>query len=273
MKFTTAAILPLLSVASASCLHGTSLLPRSAHGVVDVSTFNYTGTGGPLTWHGLDGENSACAEGKRQSPIVIETDDIDYARAGSVRFHIPKVEEAEFENLGTTLEVVMTNGSLVTADGAYKLSQFHFHTPSEHRIDDEYYPMEVHFVFESSAGSIAVVGFVFELSQFGYSTPLFDSVFAHLSDITTPGTYTKTSQLDFSELTTHLSSHGIYQYRGSLTTPPCSEGVSWFLSTEPLPVNVQTYNAVKKVIKFNARYTQGTLGQDNLLDVAAKQLD
>lgn len=144
-----ASILSFATAVSASCLHGTSLLPRSADGIVDVNSFNYTNTGGPLNWHGLDSANSACAAGNRQSPIVIETDDIDYASAKDVHFHVPSVNEAKFENLGSGLEVVLTNGTLTTKQGSYKLSQFHFHTPSEHRINDEYYPMEVHFVFES----------------------------------------------------------------------------------------------------------------------------
>ncbi|KAJ5109984.1 hypothetical protein N7532_002629 [Penicillium argentinense] len=269
----TASILPFLTLASASCLRGTSLLPRSADGTVDINHYNYTNTGGPLNWYGLDKDNTACATGKHQSPIVIETDDIDYANSNSVHFHVPSAVEAKFENLGSGLEVVLTNGTLVTKAGSYKLAQFHFHTPSEHRINDEYYPMETHFVFENSAGAIAVIGFVFELSQFGYSTPLFDSVFAHIDDIAAPGTYTKTGHLDFSALTAHLNTHGIYQYEGSLTTPPCSESVVWYLSTEPLPLNVQSYNAVKHVLKFNARYTQNALGQDNLLEVAAKELN
>jgi carbonic anhydrase len=111
------------------------------------------------------------------------------------------------------------------------------------------------------------------MSQYGYSTPLFDSVFAHIDDIAAPGTYTKTGHMDFTALTAHLNTHGIYQYDGSLTTPPCSESVAWFLSTEPLPLNVQSFNAVKKILKFNARYTQNALGQDNLLEVAAKELN
>ncbi|CAG8928792.1 unnamed protein product [Penicillium salamii] len=266
-------ILSLLTAVSASCLHGTSLKPRSADGTVDVNTFNYTNTGGPLTWYGLDEKNSACSTGKHQSPIDIVTNDIEYASTSDVHFHVPSADNAKFENLGSGLEVVLTNGTLTTESGSYKLAQFHFHTPSEHRINEEYYPMEVHFVFENAAGSIAVVGFVFELSQFGYSTPLFDSVFAHIDDIATPGTYTMTDSLDFTGITRHLNSHGIYQYTGSLTTPPCSEDVAWFISTEPLPVNVQSYNAVKHVLKYNARFTQNALGQDNLLEVAAAELN
>jgi carbonic anhydrase len=291
MKFALS-VLPLVVAVSASCLHGTSLLRRSADGTVDVNAYNYTNAGGPLNWYGLNKEkNFACSQGKRQSPIDLVTDDIDYATAESLRFNVPNADNAKFENLGSGLEVVLTNGTLVTSKGSYQLAQFHFHTPSEHRVNEEYFPMEVHFVFENScmsqscspvlisiltlilAGDIAVVGFLFQLSQFGYSTPLFDSVFAHIEDVATPGTYTKTGALNFAALTKHLKSHGIYEYSGSLTTPPCSENVAWFISTEPLPLNVQSYNAVKKVLKFNARYTQNALGQDNLLEVAAKSLN
>jgi carbonic anhydrase len=111
-----------------------------------------------------------------------------------------------------------------------------------------------------------------ELSAFGFTTPLFDSVLAHLDDITEPGAYTTTDSLDFSGVIDHFYKHGIYTYSGSLTTPPCSEEVLWLISTEPLPINVQQYLAVKKVLKFNARYTQNALGQSNLLEVAAKEL-
>jgi carbonic anhydrase len=124
----------------------------------------------------------------------------------------------------------------------------------------------------SKGGSIAVLGFLLQLSPFGYTTPLFDSVFAHLDAITQPGTFTQTGPLDFSGIINHLNTHGIYEYSGSLTTPPCSESVPWVISTEPLPINVQTYNAVKAILKFNARYTQNNLGQSNLLENAAAEL-
>lgn len=153
-----AAILPLLTAATASCIRGTSLYPRSADGVVEVNPFNYTGTGGPLNWYGLDEkENSACAKGNRQSPINIVTNDIGYASAKNVHFHIPSADDIKFENLGSGLEVVLTNGTLITNNGYYKLAQFHFHTPSEHRVNDEYYPMEVHFVFENAGKQTAQI--------------------------------------------------------------------------------------------------------------------
>lgn len=148
MKFAT--VLPFISAVSASCLHGTSLMPRAADGTVDINSYNYTNEGGPLNWYGLDSANSACAKGKFQSPINIVTDEIDYAKANGVHFHVPAADNAKFENLGSGLEVVLTNGTLAANGTKYTLAQFHFHTPSEHRINDEHYPMETHFVFENA---------------------------------------------------------------------------------------------------------------------------
>jgi carbonic anhydrase len=150
MKF-VAAILPLIASATASCLYGTSLMPRAADGTVPTITYNYTYTGGPLNWYGLDeSKNSACAKGMYQSPIVIYTNEIQYAAAGSVNFSVPVADNAKFENLGFYLEVVLPNGTLSTPLGTYSLVQFHFHVPSEHRINDEHFPMEARFVFETS---------------------------------------------------------------------------------------------------------------------------
>ena len=150
MKVAVTALSLLVAVASSSCIHGTSLYRRSADGNVDVNSFNYTATGGPLNWYGMDKKNSACATGNRQSPIVIDTDVIKHAKKGSVKFTVPKADGLKFENLGSGLEVVLTNGTLDADGGTYKLAQFHFHTPSEHRVNEEYYPMECHFVFEDA---------------------------------------------------------------------------------------------------------------------------
>ncbi|KAJ5456095.1 uncharacterized protein N7458_003678 [Penicillium daleae] len=120
---------------------------------------------------------------------------------------------------------------------------------------------------------IAVVGFNIQLSESVYSTPLFCSVFDHLDDISSPGTSTETGTLDFSGLVAHLNEYAIYQYSGSLTTPPCTEGVAWYVSAEPLALDVRSYNRIKRVLKFNSRYTQNALGRDNLLEIAAAMLN
>lgn len=136
-------------LASASCIHGTSLHKREElpGGTVKVSDFGYTGLIGPLNWAGLAAENSACATSKVQSPINID-DTISLATEAPV-INIPSVEAAEFENLGTTVEVIV-NGTTTFAGTDFTLKQFHFHTPSEHRIAEEYFPLEIHMVHEAA---------------------------------------------------------------------------------------------------------------------------
>lgn len=131
---------------NANCLHGTSLLRRE-EGKVKVSDFGYTGLQGPLNWAGLSEKNSACASSSIQSPINIDKS-IELAKVAP-KITIESVEEAEFENLGSTVEVIV-NGTTVVGDKDFRLKQFHFHTPSEHRINEEYYPLEMHMVHEAA---------------------------------------------------------------------------------------------------------------------------
>jgi len=74
--------------------------------------------------------------------------------------------------------------------------------------------------------------------------------------------------LDLSQITWHLESTPLREYSGSLTTPPCKEGVGFLIAEIPLPVNAASFNALKKVLKFNSRFTQGTLGEANLIEKA-----
>ncbi|KAJ5233499.1 uncharacterized protein N7469_005265 [Penicillium citrinum] len=235
------------------------------------SSFGYTGLEGPLNWYGLDRKhNGLCAKGRYQSPININSE--IHSGRGGISIQIPSAS-ADFENLGTTVEVALSNGLLFTPTGRYNLAQFHFHTPSEHRIHEEEYPLEVHFVFKNPAGRVAVVGFVFEITENRRGNALFENIFSQVHKIASPGTSVRLNRLMFGDLAAHLESNPVYQYSGSLTTPPCTEGVSWFVSSKPLALSTKMFNAIKHVLKFNARYTQNALGEKNLLEVAASELD
>lgn len=134
---------------TASCLHGTSLLPRQVdeEGRVEVSNFGYTGELGPTNWAAIDPANIACATSSVQSPINIDQSIALAAEPPTIRFQ--NVREAEFENLGSTVEVVV-NGTTIIGGKEFTLQQFHFHTPSEHRIGEEYFPAEMHMVHEAA---------------------------------------------------------------------------------------------------------------------------
>ena len=236
--------------------------------------------------------------------------DVELSRVSPSNLLVPSVTQlfysvfsgAPFENLGSTVEVVV-NGTATYNGTTYSLKQYHFHTPSEHRINGEYYPLEVrqtcaidlvvhahirpqmHLVHQSSGGKILVIGILFDV-DFAFTTSLVTSTILNLQSvrapqlvvlfrdltaerlqITTPGTQTKTGPLEFEEIIANIARGKLYQYTGSLTTPPCTEGVQWLVLATPQPLNVDSYNALKKVLKFNARYTQNTLGQTNVLQL------
>ncbi len=166
------------STASATCLHGLSMFKRAAgseSGTVDVSTFGYGPENGPFNWASLAPENEACRAGLNQSPINIGTEVLpgNLTRRDAKRDVIihkracvnetssdatigaaadrPVVDIPDqsvvFENLGTTIEVVV-NGTTTFNGADFRLVQFHMHTPSEHHINDEFYPLEVHMVHQ-----------------------------------------------------------------------------------------------------------------------------
>ncbi|KAK1230819.1 hypothetical protein PQX77_006091 [Marasmius sp. AFHP31] len=267
-SLTILAVTSFSQLAHASCLHGTSLLRRQVHGdKVEVSSFGYDDETGPLLWAGMNPNNTACHAGNNQSPIVLDASIPD---APTVDMTIQSVHEAEIENLGSTLEVIGLNGTTTFQDKPYFLKQFHFHTPSEHRIDSEYYPLEMHMVHESADGNFVVVAVLYEVSDV-YNSEFLLRVTENLSSVQEPGSIGKTGALDLSALSDELRTKPKYHYVGSLTTPPCREGVNFLVVKEPFTVDVKTYNAMKKVMKFNARYTQNVLGRDNLLELAAAQ--
>lgn len=116
-------IFSLLITATASQIHDNGV--ETISNIPDHSnSFGYTGLEGPLNWYGLDRKhNGLCAKGRHQSPINI--DSTIHSSRGGISIQIPNAK-AEFENLGTTVEVALSNGLLSTPDGRYKLAQFHF---------------------------------------------------------------------------------------------------------------------------------------------------
>ncbi|TDZ21178.1 Carbonic anhydrase [Colletotrichum orbiculare MAFF 240422] len=310
----------------ASCAYGTHLDPRAEGGKVKVNTFSYTGGNGPLNWVALDpAVNALCATGKTQSPIDMTAGAFNTLPGSTINLQIPDMAEGtEFENLGTTVEVIAKGGSMQVGGSNFTLQQFHFHLPSEHLDDGKSMAMEMHMVFEGANQEIAVIGTYIDVEQgaAGADAPVtgapapenkterrskmsrrlaFDAqaaqpakaipamtlnpfkaeaapsnllatVFSSLDAIKEPGSVTKTGALNMQEVVTLLSAGNFQSYMGSLTTPPCSEGVQWLVSTQRLKVQPQTFNAVRDVIGFNARFPQNAPGQENILQVAQKSV-
>jgi carbonic anhydrase len=134
------------------CLHNHGRNLQAGPGSVPISNFSYIGVTGPLGWAGLNPANVKCSTANVQSPINIEHVVVPLSKTHP-QLSIPNVKSAEFENLGSTVEVVI-NGTAIFEGKTYSLKQYHFHTPAEHLIDAQFYPMEVHFVNIASGKSL-----------------------------------------------------------------------------------------------------------------------
>lgn len=117
-------------------------------------------------------------------------------------------------------------------------------------------------------GSFVVLGLLFDVSEL--STPLISDLAKEVSKISEPGSVTETGPLDMTAIIKHLETTPLRQYSGSLTTPPCKEGITFLIADQPLPMNPASFNSMKKVLKFNSRFTQGSLGEPNLIEKALK---
>ena len=120
-----------------------------------------------------------------------------------------------------------------------------------------------------NSSSILVLAVVFQLTT-GEGLPFIDSIVAGLPNVTVPGTNITIGEIDLTPVITALTNSSLnnFVYAGSLTTPPCSEGVTFLIPNLPIPITVGQYNALKSVIKFNSRYTQNALGDGNLLQIS-----
>ncbi|QDS77878.1 hypothetical protein FKW77_000379 [Venturia effusa] len=229
----------MLAVANATCmghLHRHAANQKTA----EVSKFGYSGAVGPLLWQTLTEENSACEKGENRSPINIDSS-IQKAICAP-KIHIPQIERAEFENLGTTIEVIV-NGTTEFANKTFSLKQFHFHSPSEHCIDEEFFPLEMHMVHQFADGNFIVLGLLFDVSQL--STPLIDDLAKKVSKISEPGSITAAGPLDMAAIIKHFETTPLRQYSGSLTTPPCREGITFLIAEQPLPINPSSFNSIR----------------------------
>jgi carbonic anhydrase len=216
----------------------------------------YEGENGPQAWGKLKPEFNVCAIGKRQSPIAIKDDATLQGPAEAVQFHYTPSTGTVVNN-GHTIQVNLEGDNSITVrNSTYKLLQFHFHTPSEEMINTKRFAMVAHLVHKNEAGQLAVVAVLLEV---GEPNPLIDTVWTYMPLDTNDQVRMPAGLIDMNEILP--ADQRYYQYFGSLTTPPCTEGVLWMVMKQPLRISPEQFHLFSQQFPFNARPVQAVNGR------------
>ncbi|KXS09963.1 carbonic anhydrase [Gonapodya prolifera JEL478] len=245
---------------------------RKRNNAAPTLPWSYEGSAGPAFWGSLNPNYTSCSSGKRQSPINFTPNEKISVDAPFELWYPQSFDEVEVENLGATVEVaVPADTAFLKRDNVkYSLVQFHVHTPSEtsphhprptlqHHVQDKHYPSEVHFVHRNPANpaDLHVVGLFLNRGT-PYAEGLTGWLDEWINNVPArKGEHTKVKDFPIGGAAKVLLSSGpFWQYEGSLTTPPCSEGVRWVVANKPLPVDETMLAAVDSLVPFSSRFTQ-----------------
>ncbi len=218
--------------------------------------WSYSGASGPERWGTLEKDYSSCAVGKRQSPIDIEDDLAAKADLPPIEFHYRPAELKIIDN-GHSIQIDYEPGSFINVgDRRYELVQFHFHKPSEERLNGKAYDMVAHLVHRDRDGKLAVIAV---LLTKGSSNSLIGTLWENIprqkGSEQAPGI-----RIDATDLIPKSAAY--YTFAGSLTTPPCSEGVTWFVLRNPMTLSADQLARFSRSYAMNARPVQPLNGRE-----------
>lgn len=216
--------------------------------------WDYAGDNGPDAWGRMKPEFNKCSTGQRQSPIDIRGG--ISVQLEPIQFDY-RVSPFKVIDNGHTVQVNLPPGNAITVLGRrYELLQFHFHRPSEERINGRQFDMVAHLVHKDAEGRLAVVAVLLERG--GAGQPLVQAVWNALP-LEKGEEQAAPAPMDLNKLLPEDRRY--YTYMGSLTTPPCSEGVLWMVMKTPLPVTPEQIDIFARLYPMNARPVQQVAGR------------
>lgn len=226
-----------------------------------------------VSWNydNTDDWGNLCAIGKEQSPIdIVDASSLSLAPP-VFNYHHSSVS-VEHRDYALRVNTRTAGNTMTFKDKTYEFKQFHFHQASEHLVDGTSYVMEMHLVHEDSAGNIAVVG-VLLLAGSAEDSPIASIIEALLTSAPdmgdkTNGEHTLKHPIDLNLLLP--KSRNLWTYQGSLTTPPCTEGVDWLIMCEPMTMPQQQLTVFMNAYPQNARPVQ-SLGKRNVYYVRSSK--
>lgn len=215
--------------------------------------WSYEGETGPSHWAELDPLNSACANGTEQSPINIQKAQVtEKLKRKNLDIHYIPSAFSIVNNGHTVQGNIQEEGNSIVLNGkTYTLAQFHFHTPSEHLINGNSYDMELHLVHKSADGQLAVLG---ALIKEGKKNTVLEQTWNAIPKEKTTEGINVPEPIDLIHILP--KNQHTYQYKGSLTTPPCSEGVQWVVFKQPIEMSREQINTFRQIFPDNHRPIQ-----------------
>jgi carbonic anhydrase len=218
--------------------------------------WSYEGENGPQNWGKLKPEFNLCALGKRQSPINIEESATLQGPAEPLQFNYTPSSGTVVNN-GHTIQVDLSGDNTLTVRGStYKLLQFHFHTPSEEQVNYRNSAMVAHLVHKNNEGQLAVVAVLLDP---GVANALIDKVWTYMPLDTNDRVRMPLGLIDMNELLPKDQRY--FQFIGSLTTPPCTEGVLWMVMKQPTQLSREQIRMFQQLFPSNARPVQPVNGR------------
>jgi carbonic anhydrase len=225
---------------------------KKSHGAAHAGTvhWEYEGAMGPDNW----GKHFAtCGAGKSQSPVDIKA---PFEKAAVAIKPDYKSGALKLLNNGHTIQVNVPPGStLKVGDESYDLVQFHFHRPSEEKIDGKPMDMVAHLVHKSASGKLAVIGVL--MRESAAPNKALWAIWKHMPKAEGPEQVVQGVSLNPAQLLPESPAH--WSYEGSLTTPPCTEGVRFFIMKNPIGIQKEMIDSFP--FKMNARPVQPLNGR------------
>lgn len=231
---------------------------------VEHAHWSYAGKTGPSQWAALAPDNTLCKAGRQQSPIDLHAAQARALAQHDAAIHYGKVA-GHLLNNGHTLQfdVAGESGNAVVFQGReHRLDQFHFHAPSEHRLDAKAFPMELHLVNRNAEGGIVVVGV---LIKAGKKNEALAPIFVQPPKAGAAG---RDRKLDLAALMP--ADHRVLLYTGSLTTPPCTEQVQWVVLEQPIEMSRAQISAFRRLFSDNHRPVQPLNGREPVEEIAGE---
>jgi len=212
----------------------------------------------PEQWGMLDPAYSPCSLGRTQSPIDVKNARFAALPALKIDYHSGPLNIIDN---GHTIQVNYAPGStLAIGDRTYSLKQFHFHHPAEEHINGSSFPLVVHLVHADIEGHLAVIAVLFEI---GTANALIDTLWNNIPAEKEKAQDVPSVSVQVQDLLP--SERGYFTFAGSLTTPPCTEGVTWYVLQSHATISQEQVNAFAKIYPKNARPIQPTNGREILL--------